>query len=80
MLGRMKYAQLSYQYPSPVLLRLSWLWKSGKDINHQVLITFQQKWFSQEVEEYVLRYVLTKFQLECRRIVSAVNGVKYCAY
>jgi len=59
MLGRLKYTQLSYQYPSPVLLRLSWLWKSGKDINHQVLITFQQNWFSQEVENYVLRYILT---------------------
>lgn len=80
MLGSLKYTQLTDQYPSPVLLRLSWLWKSSKDINHQVLITFQQNWFSQEIEKYALRYILTNSSWNVEELSQQCKEVKYCAY
>jgi len=80
MLGSLKYTQLSDQYPSPVNLRLSWLWKSGKYINHQVLITFQQNWFSQEIEKYALRYILTNSSWNAEELSQQCKGVKYRAY
>jgi hypothetical protein len=37
MIGRLKYMQLSFSYPSLAHLRMKWLLKNEKDINQKVL-------------------------------------------
>jgi hypothetical protein len=52
--GRLKYIQQSQQGLSPVPVT-TWLVKSLKHINHQVLIKFQQTRLKQGVEQFALR-------------------------
>jgi hypothetical protein len=49
MLGRLKYMQLRL-----LLLRLKWVLKCCKAIDHQVLIKLWQNWYKWEVKTYIL--------------------------